>query len=251
MDTENLKKIIEECETIEVEFKQSFHSFQDIAKVICAFANTQGGLLILGVDDKGHIEGIKENLDIVQQKISQSNATIHPNPLINVEVHTIDKKKLVVVIIHKADSSVFHSVGGIIYIRLGSTIQKLEGQSIVEFLRNRQILLFEELIDSTAKIDDIDLNKIKAYLEMRGQKDYLKSHSLKDFLLSKRLASLQPDLKIKNSALLFFAKEPQSFLPYVQIKLVRFDGNKPIKVLAYEEAKGSLPQIIEQTLNFV
>ena len=251
MDTENLKKIIEECETIEVEFKQSFHSFQDIAKVICAFANTQGGLLILGVDDKGHIEGIKENLDIVQQKISQSNATIHPNPLINVEVHTIDKKKLVVVIIHKADSSVFHSVGGIIYIRLGSTIQKLEGQSIVEFLRNRQILLFEELIDSTAKIDDIDLNKIKAYLEMRGQKDYLKSHSLKDFLLSKRLASLQPDLKIKNSALLFFAKEPQSFLPYVQIKLVRFDGNKPIKVLAYEEAKGSLPQIIEQALNFV
>lgn len=208
-------------------------------------------MLILGVDDKGYIEGIKENLDTVQQKISQSNATIHPNPLINVEVHTIDKKKLAVVIIHKADSSVFHSVGGIIYIRLGSTIQKLEGQSIVEFLRNRQILLFEELIDSTAKIDDIDLNKIKVYLEMREQKDYLKSHSLKDFLLSKRLASLQPDLKIKNSALLFFAKEPQSFLPYAQIKLVRFDGDKPIKVLAYEEAKGSLPQIIEQTLNFV
>lgn len=208
-------------------------------------------MLILGVDDKGQIEGIKENLDIVQQKISQSNSTIHPNPLIKVEVHTIDKKKLVVVIVHKADSSLFHSVGGIIYIRLGSTIQKLEGQSIVEFLRNRQILLFEELIDGTAKLDDIDVNKIKAYLEMRKQSDYLKSHSLKDFLLSKKLASLQPDLKIKNSALLFFAKEPQSFFPYAQIKLVRFDGDKPIKVLAYEEAKGSLPQMIELSLNFV
>ena len=251
MDIENLLRIIKESESIEVEFKQSFHSFQDIAKIICAFANTQGGLLILGVDDKGKIEGIKENLDVVQQKIAQSNSTIQPNPLTNIEIHTIDKRKLIVIIVHKADSSVFHSVGGIIYIRLGNTIQKLEGQSMVEFLRNRQILLFEESVEGTPKIEDIDLNKVKSYLETRSQNDYLKSHSLKDFLLSKKLASLQPDLKIKNIALLFFAKEPQSFFPYAQIKLVRFDGNEPIKVLAYEEAKGSLPQIIEQSLNFV
>ena len=146
MDIENLLRIIKEGESIEVEFKQSFHSFQDIAKIICAFANTQGGLLILGVDDGGKIEGINENLDVVQQNIAQSNSTIQPNPLTNIKIHTIDKKKLIVIIVHKADSSVFHSVGGIIYIRLGSTTQKLEGQSMVEFLRNRQILLFEESI---------------------------------------------------------------------------------------------------------
>ena len=187
MDIENLLRIIKEGESIEVEFKQSFHSFQDIAKIICAFANTQGGLLILGVDDKGKIEGIKENLDVVQQKIAQSNSTIQPNPLTNIEIHTIDKRKLIVIIVHKADSSVFHSVGGIIYIRLGNTIQKLEGQSMVEFLRNRQILLFEESIEGTPKIEDIDFNKVKSYLETRSQSDYLKSHSLKDFLLSKLL----------------------------------------------------------------
>ena len=198
MDIENLKKIIEEGETVEVEFKQSFHSSQEIAKIICAFANTQGGLLILGVNDGGKVEGIKENLDTVQQKISQSSATIHPNPLMNIDIYSIENKKVIVVAAHKADSSVFHSVSGVIFIRLGSTIQKLEGQSIVEFLRNRQILLFEELIDSSAKIEDIDQNKVKSYLEMRNQGNYLSSHSLKDFLLSKRLASLQPDLKIKN-----------------------------------------------------
>ncbi|MBU3907184.1 MAG: ATP-binding protein, partial [Nanoarchaeota archaeon] len=101
MDIENLLRIIKEGESIEVEFKQSFHSFQDIAKIICAFANTQGGLLILGVDDRGKIEGIKENLDVVQQKIAQSNSTIQPNPLTNIEIHTIDKKKLIVIIVHK------------------------------------------------------------------------------------------------------------------------------------------------------
>ena len=53
MEIENLKRIIAEGENTEIELKQSFHSVQEIAKIISAFANTQGGLLILGVDDKG------------------------------------------------------------------------------------------------------------------------------------------------------------------------------------------------------
>jgi len=150
MDIENLKRIIVEGESVEVEFKQSFHSVQEIARVIAAFANTQGGLLILGVKSEGTIEGIKENLDLVQQKISQANSTIDPAPLTNVGVHTLDHKKIIIITVHRADFSVFHSVEGVIYVRLGSTVQKLEGQSIVEFLRNRQILLFEESLDLTS-----------------------------------------------------------------------------------------------------
>jgi len=251
MDIENLKRIITEGENAEVELKQSFHSVQEIAKIISAFANTQGGLLILGVNDERAIEGIKENPDAIQQRISNSNATIHPSPIINVEIHSIEKNKLVVIAIHKADSTVFHTVEGVIYVRIGSTIQKLEGQSILEFLRNRQILLFEELIEPNAKIEDLDTTKIIAYLEKRNQPDYLNSHSLKDFLASKKLVSFQPDLKIKSAAILFFAKDAQQFYSYAQIKLVRFDGNQPIKVLAYEDAKGNLPQMIEHAMNFV
>lgn len=69
MDAETLKKIIAEGESVEVELKQSFHSVQDVAKDICAFANTQGGLLILGVKDDGTTEGVKGDLDKVQQQI--------------------------------------------------------------------------------------------------------------------------------------------------------------------------------------
>jgi ATP-dependent DNA helicase RecG len=250
MNVENLKKIIEGGESVEVEFKQAFHSVQNIAKIIAAFANTQGGILIVGIKDNGSVEGIKEKVDILQQKISQSNSIIHPSPLVTIEIHTI-KKKLLVIIVHKADASVFHSVKGVVYIRLGSTVQRLEGQSIVEFLRNRQILLFEESIEFSAQLEDIDRNIVKTYLEKRMQATYLETHSLQDFLISKKLASFQPDVKIKNSALLFFARDTQYFFPYVQIKLVRFDGKEPIKVFAYEDAKGSLPQMIEHSLNFV
>ena len=249
MDEKKLKEIIKKGETIEVELKQSFSSSQETAKTICAFANTQGGIIIIGANAKGEIVGIQKDLDEIQQRISAANSTVHPKPIITAEVMEIEKKSLIVLTVHKAGSSVFHSVEGVVFVRFASTTQRLDGQSILEFLRNRQILLFEESIESSAKVSDLDLNKIRPYLEKRKQADYLSKHSLNDFLVSKKLVT--EEMKIKNIALLFFAKELQSFHPHIQVKLVRFDGMEPIKVIAYEDAKGSLPEMIEQSANFV
>lgn len=251
MDKKTAKEIIDKGESLEVEFKQPFHSFQEIAETICAFANTEGGILFLGVKNNGQIFGVKEDIDEVQQKISNTNNNIHSAPIIRIETLRIDSETIIAVIVHKTDVSTFHSYKGSIYVRIGTTTQKLEGNSMVEFLRNRQILLFEEGIEPNAKIEDLDINKIQEYLEIRGQKNFLKEHSVENFLLSKKIATKIPDLKIKNTALLFFAKNPQDFFPYVRIKLVRFDGFEPIKVLAYEEAVGNLKQMIDHSLNFV
>lgn len=251
MKIQELQEIIKRGESTEVEFKKSFHSFQEVAKTICAFANTQGGILILGLSDKGKIEGVEGNLDYLQRKISDTNSNIHQKPIIKIEVYEIDKKKLIVVIVHKAETSVFHSFEGAIYVRIGTTTQKLEGATILEFLRNRQILLFDEGIEYSAKLESLDEDKIKEYLKLRNQETYLQEHNLKSFLISKKLAASLPDLKLKNATLLFFAKDPQYFFPYTQIKLVRFDGIEPIKIISYEEARGSLPQIINQSSNFV
>lgn len=251
MEVEDLKKLISEGESTEIEFKQSFHSFQEVARIISAFANTQGGLLFLGVTDAGEIKGVPEESDKIQQKISQSNKTISPEPLITIDVKEIDKKRVVVVAVHKADTSVFHTIEGAIFVRVGSTITRLEGNTVLEFLRNRQILLFEESVEQYARTDDIDKNKVARYLERRGQQGYLDNHSMKEFLLSKKLATVHPDFRLKSLAILFFAKEPQKFYPYTIIKLVRFDGTEPINVIAYEEAVGTLTEIIEHAVNFV
>ena len=51
MEVKQLKLLIENGETQDVEFKQLFHSFQDISKTIYGFANTSGGILLIGVKD--------------------------------------------------------------------------------------------------------------------------------------------------------------------------------------------------------
>ncbi|MGQ9819118.1 MAG: AlbA family DNA-binding domain-containing protein [Candidatus Kapaibacteriales bacterium] len=69
MEIERLKEIINSGESSTVEFKRKLTSPDKIAKEICAFANTKGGYLIIGVDDNRKVVGIeseKSEIDIIE-----------------------------------------------------------------------------------------------------------------------------------------------------------------------------------------
>ena len=57
-DNDFVKKIISQREGINLDFKQSISNQQKIAKSIVAFANTQGGTIVVGVSDRGQITGV-------------------------------------------------------------------------------------------------------------------------------------------------------------------------------------------------
>ena len=250
MNKEQVLKIIESGESQEVEFKESLHSSQEFSKIMCGFANTYGGVILLGVNSKKEVVGIKENADEIQQRLSSSAQAVSPPILPNIETHEINNKKVIITIIQRAIDNTFHTFQGVIWAKVGSTLKKVEGNQIVDFLRGKQILCFDETI-SNAKIEDIDSKKITEYLAFRKQSDYFKSHSVEDFLISMKLASKNGEFKIKNSALLFFAKTPIFFNPQIEIKLVRFDGIEPVKIIAHELIQSDLTESIERTLSFV
>ena len=53
MKRHELRQLILEGEGLRVEFKRKFSSHVKFAKEISAFANTKGGVLLVGVDDNG------------------------------------------------------------------------------------------------------------------------------------------------------------------------------------------------------
>lgn len=251
MDTEQVKDIISRGENQEIEFKESFHSAQTTSKIICGLANTLGGILFFGVGDKGNIVGIKENLDKIQQKIANSNQAVSPIPLISLEIHEIDRKNVITIVIQRAPDGTYYTFQGAIYVKIGSTIKRLEGQTQLNFLKNRQILSFDESYDPLIKIDDLDKIKIQNYLNVRNQTNYFDTHTIKEFLISNRLASETGDLKIKNSAVLILGKNPFQFCPQAEIKLVQFAGNEPVKIIAHKLVQDDLINSIEQSIDFV
>ena len=245
-----IDKIIESGESQEVEFKESFHSSQEFSKIMCGFANTYGGIVIVGINTKKEVIGLKEDADKLQQKISSSAQAISPPIIPSIEVYDVDNKKIVTIIIQRAIDNTFHTFQGVIWVKIGSTLKKIEGNQIVDFLRSKQILCFDET-PSNAKISDIDVRKVKYYLDIRKQSDFFKAHSIEDFLITTKLATKNGELKIKNSALLFFAKNPISFNPQIELKLVRFEGAEPVKIIAHELVQTDLIESIEKALSFV
>lgn len=245
-----LSKIIETWETQDVEFKQSVHSYQELSQHMCGLANREGGLIFIGVSPKKEVVGVAEDLDRLQQRIVAAAKAISSPVIPAIEIIRYKGKNVVAITVPKAPDSTYHTFEGVIYSKIGSTLHKFEGQQIAEFLRMKQILSFDETL-STAKIGDLDHQKITDYLNLRKQQDFLTSHSIKDFLVSAKLAAGDGELKIKNAALLFFAKNPMQFSPQMEIKMVRFSGNEPVNIASHELIQTTLVEAIERAMAFV
>lgn len=59
MDLADLRRIVRDGEGSQLEFKRKANHPHKLAREAVAFANSEGGLLMVGVDDDGHIYGCK------------------------------------------------------------------------------------------------------------------------------------------------------------------------------------------------
>ncbi|WP_338158523.1 ATP-binding protein [uncultured Phocaeicola sp.] len=63
-ETEYIQQLISEGEHIQQDFKFAISDARKIARSISAFANTQGGRLLIGVKDNGKIAGVRSEEEI-------------------------------------------------------------------------------------------------------------------------------------------------------------------------------------------
>lgn len=66
----DILKRIQAGESQTTEFKRGLGDLSAAGRAICAFANTEGGVLILGVDDTQEIVGVKEDTENVQERLT-------------------------------------------------------------------------------------------------------------------------------------------------------------------------------------
>ena len=70
MDWLNILKRVELGEDRHTEFKRGPGDLSPIGRAICAFANTDGGLIVIGVNKSQEIVGVKEDAERVQERLT-------------------------------------------------------------------------------------------------------------------------------------------------------------------------------------
>jgi predicted HTH transcriptional regulator len=236
-------------ENTKVEFKQDTIHQDSLLQEIVAFANTEGGTIIFGIQDNTHkIMGLaKEQVDDIDKKIANiTNDLIRPFLQIITDTTLIDNKLLLKISIPKGNNKPYNTKGAI-YIRQGTTKRLLSDKDeILRLYQSSGNLYADEMIVESASSKDIDLEKVDKYLA--AQKKEVKN--IDDQLLV-NLGALK-DGKLTLGGLLFFGKNPQQHKPIFLIKAVSFFGNS-IGGKDYRESldiQGTIPEMFDAGVQF-
>jgi len=186
-------------------------------KTICAFANSSGGILILGKSDAGKIIGINDYQKLLENIPNKIVNMLGIYPRVNQEI--IEEKSIIEIHIEEYQAPV--SYKGKFYIRSGSTTQELNGSSLHNFLLNKSGKTWDELVDDTITIEDINLSTIDRFKGL-AKKRIPSIINETDPMHILNSLNLIINGKFKRAALILFGKNPQKFLLNSYTKIGRF-----------------------------
>jgi predicted HTH transcriptional regulator len=255
----DILEIIELGETSRVQFKREFDNQDKITAELIALANSKGGMLLFGVEDKtGEVVGMDyQKIQQVGNKISTvANELVNPPVFIMTEVVSVSignaAKKVLIVYVEEGVNKPYKDNNGTIWMKQGTDKRKLkENAEIMRLFQQSGNLSADEMAVFGTCMDDIDDRYFAEYFKKEFNRSFQEMKlTYKEALLAKKV--LIED-KVTLAGLLFFGKEPQKFKPAFTIKLVSFAGNnmasqhyrnKP------EDVKGSIPELFKQGMLF-
>ena len=97
-----LKKLIEEGENQYLDFKYCVSDSRKIARTLSAFANSDGGRILIGVRDNGSIAGIKSDEEIYMVDTA-AQIFCRPDITYTIKQHVTEGKTIVEVLVSKGD----------------------------------------------------------------------------------------------------------------------------------------------------
>jgi len=215
-----LLEIPEETQTIEFKRLCGQNTVSKVVETIVAMANTDGGNIILGIDDPektdkkgvGRIYGIEEGVDIYDaigrelQNITPPITGVWPPNLI--EENSADNKRVALVSVPKSTQN-FKSINNHVYIRQQKSNKRLSPQEIVE------LNYAKGFTKADRELVNVDLNLLDTeYYKTWKKERKLPNEPLPDLLLKTGLArnNDKDELQPTRAAVLLFAEYPTNLM---------------------------------------
>lgn len=201
-----------------IEYKQSWRD--EYLKWICAFANAQGGKLLIGIDDKGNVTGIDDYKKLMED--IPNKVVSHMGLVVDVNLRKKSGKPYLE--INVPVSKIAVSYQGIYHYRSGSTKQELKGIALQNWLLDKSGNHWEDIPVETATVNDLNKKTIKTFIEKAIEKNRIPDSAAKSNIdtLLKNLNLMTEGGKLTRAALLLFGKRPSMVSSASTFRIGRF-----------------------------
>ena len=254
----NITEILSMVESQTFDRKSINIAPRDFSNHICAFANTDGGVIVVGISDKTkRIEGVDNHEHQVNELLRVPMDFCMPTvPFAHEFVKCIDstgKPNHVLVFRIEASPMIHENQAHDAFIRVGDKTKILSYEDRVTLSLDKGLRSFEDVVVPDSSYEDIDEVYLREYLQLieytKPPREYL--------LQNKNFAKIKGNqIHLSVAAILLFGKNPQLFFPRARVRFIRYEGTEEkfgtemnvIKDVIFE---GRILEQIQQTVAYI
>lgn len=223
-----------------VEFKSSFND--EVITSLVAFANTKGGTVYIGVNDKSEAKGINVGKETIQSWVNEIKNKTTPSIIPSSEIYMYNDRTVVALSVIEYPIKPV-SFKGRYFKRIGNANHSMSVTEVADAHLQSINSSWDAYPNTTHTLDDISLEKVQTSIELMNKNGM----SIADDPLTLLLKyNLLRDNKLTNAAYLLY-KKADSF--ETTIELGRFQDAITIKDTA--RSKSDVISQVDQVFDFV
>ena len=235
-----------------IEFKREMPHRDSLADEIAAFANAQGGVILIGVDDYGEIVGLElQELDRVEKTVVEiCNDSIDPMVLIFTEKLRIDDKNILKIVVPR--SLFVHKTSNGYFTRQRSHKKEMSTEQLARLFQTRsqpRTTPFDKLPIPNTRRGTLRESLYRRFITEDAPEDMIEDLLLKRTLLVKEGREIRASV----AGVLMCYDTPEDYLYNSFIQAVYYSGK--VKDANYQidakDFKGPLDQQVIDAFNFV
>jgi ATP-dependent DNA helicase RecG len=223
MNTIELLELINKGDGYLLEFTLEEENNEDFAKTIVCFANTDGGKILIGVDDTGRTIGVSDIDKVMLRMDDIALNRCDPPVIILQESISIDGKNVVIVNVEKGSQRPYRTKSGYYYIRSSNRCRQATREELLRIFQSAKSLFYDEIPINNSKLTDLDISSFKFFLRKYLNIETNNEEKIINYLCNFHLLekeSLTPTF----TGILFFANNPQNFVSESRIVCANIEG---------------------------